>query len=96
MSWTSRRLPTSAPLEAGAHHDRGSGLDGVPDAEHVDLNLVAERLLLAGVLGHHPDARVGQHDIHRTEVRDTAGHSGPQRGHGPHLYDGRQVRNSSP
>jgi len=61
-------------------HHRGGGLDGVPGAEQVDLNLVAERLLLAGVLGHHPDARVGQHDIHRAELRDTAGHSGPQRG----------------
>jgi len=160
MSWTSRRLPTSAPLEAGAlanssataslitigvfapagcteltrmlcgasqcaqvrprrmigvlagaiairspaavapaadqaqrgpgqddraapalfDHERGSGLDGVPDAEEVDLDLVAERLLLARAGGHHPDACVGHHDIHRAQARYTAGHSGPQGG----------------
>ena len=49
-------------------------------AEQVDVDLVAERLLLAGAGGHHPDARVGDHDIHRTEARYTVGHSGPQGG----------------
>jgi hypothetical protein len=39
-----------------------------------------KRLLLAGALGHHPDARVGHNDIHRAELRDTAGYSGPERG----------------
>src|SRR5450755_3626663 len=61
-------------------HDGGSGLNGVPDAEQVDLDLVAERLLLAGVPGHHPDPRVGHHDVHRAEARCAAGHSGLQSG----------------
>src|ERR1700733_7326818 len=61
-------------------HDRGSGLDGIPDAEQVHLDLVAERLLLAGPGGHHPDPRIGHHDIHRAEAPYPAGHSGPQSG----------------
>jgi hypothetical protein len=30
--------------------------------------------------GHHPDPRVGDHDIHRAEARCAAGHGGPQSG----------------
>jgi hypothetical protein len=51
---------TITPPPALFDHDRGSGLDSVPNPEQVHLNLVAERLLLAGAGGHHPGGD-GQH-----------------------------------
>jgi hypothetical protein len=61
-------------------HRGRCGLDGIPDAEKIDLHLVAEGAGIVDVRGHHADTGVGQDDVEAAQHCHTFGYRSSQRG----------------
>ena len=63
-------IGAAAPL---LDHQRCRGLDGVPDADEVDVELVAEGAARVGGGVHDPDAGVGEDDVDPAQLPRAVG-----------------------